>query len=302
MAETSFQVKYDGPALASGRMPIRDLAPALLALGDLFAEASTTLYPDRPPVALDIHATETGSFGVDLILNAMEGAWEATEQIFGSDGVTALVNLKEIVLGGTTIGLIELIRRLRGRPIESEEPAAEPGLVRVGTGNASLEIPEKVLTLHRKMTIRRSAKAVVEPVGRGGVDFFRAFSQEEVAVEVGREDLPAFDAIEDVEGEEEELPVAERDTTVQITGIFWNAKWRFSEGQDDASFFATIEDSAFLDKIDKGAEAFRKGDLLECTLRTRQRKVGAELKADYAIVRVKRHIKATEQLNIEDAA
>lgn len=60
MAETTFGVNYDGPALDDGRMPVRDLAPALLALGELFREASAELYPDLPPPALDVKATEKG--------------------------------------------------------------------------------------------------------------------------------------------------------------------------------------------------------------------------------------------------
>jgi hypothetical protein len=70
MAETAFRVAYDGPALATGRMPVRDLAPALLALGDLFAEASQVIYPEGKPVALSIKATEEGSFDVHLILES----------------------------------------------------------------------------------------------------------------------------------------------------------------------------------------------------------------------------------------
>lgn len=50
MAESAFTVTYDGPALATGRIPVRDLAPALLALGELFLDASSLVNPDREPV------------------------------------------------------------------------------------------------------------------------------------------------------------------------------------------------------------------------------------------------------------
>src|SRR4051794_33274663 len=128
MAETKFGIKYEGTALADGRMAVRDLAPALLALGELFTEASTTLYPDRPTVALDIHATRQGSFDVDLILTAAEGAWDAAE-LFGSDGLSTLINLKEIILGGSggAISLVHFIKWLRGRRIKAVEEAPAEG-------------------------------------------------------------------------------------------------------------------------------------------------------------------------------
>lgn len=312
MAETTFGVSYEGPALEDGRMPVRDLAPALLALGELFTEASTILYPDRPSVALDIHATRQGSFDVDLILKAAEGAWEATEQLFGGDGATALVNLKEIVLGGgASVGVVELIKWLRGRRIASAEPVAteeetlEPGTVRVTVeddGQTSLEISSEVLRLHGSVTVRTNAREVVKPVERQGVDRFKAISEQKVTVSVGKEDLPAFAAIEPPE-QEEELQDTERDTTLQIVAIAWNEgnKWRFSEGAVDSSFFATIEDTSFLDSIDKRVEAFRKGDLLKCRLRTRQKRVDDRLEVEYQILEVFEHIELGEQLNINSA-
>lgn len=56
-------------------MPVRDLAPALLALGNLFTEASDALYPEREPVALGLVATDIGSFEAHLILEA-KNAWD----------------------------------------------------------------------------------------------------------------------------------------------------------------------------------------------------------------------------------
>lgn len=39
MSSTSFQVVYDGPALEGSTIDVRDLAPALLAFGDVIEQA-----------------------------------------------------------------------------------------------------------------------------------------------------------------------------------------------------------------------------------------------------------------------
>ena len=111
MAETAFNLAYDGPDLQTGRMPVRDIAPALLALGELFAEASVVVYPDREPVALNIQATDDGSFLVRLILESA-GVWDNMVDLFGSDVANALANLQEFVVG--SYGLFWLIKR-RGK-------------------------------------------------------------------------------------------------------------------------------------------------------------------------------------------
>src|SRR3954469_17506894 len=99
VAESTFGIAYDGPALATGRMPVRDLAPALLALGDLFSLSSGLLYPQLSPVAVQVEATEQGSFFVHLLLEA-EAAWDQLIDIFGSKDASALTNLRDAVLGG----------------------------------------------------------------------------------------------------------------------------------------------------------------------------------------------------------
>jgi hypothetical protein len=214
-----------------------------------------------------------------------------------------LVNLKEIIIGGTgaSYGLLEFIKWLRGRSTEGDQvevvPAIEPGVVRVTMGGSSMEVPEQVIALQKRVTVRRSVKEIVRPLETPDVDCFEAISEEEVTVSVGKEDLPAFDAVEAPE-EEEDLPEIEREAIVQIAGIFWGAKWMFTEG-GGSTFYATIEDPEFLEAIAKGIEAFRQGDLLECILRMQQRKVGAQLKAEYQIVKVTKHIAAAEQLTTD---
>lgn len=141
MPETAFEIVYDGPAITDGRMPVRELAPALLALGEVFAEASLTLHPQAPPVSLDIRATEDGSFIVHLILGA---PWEEMLDILTSDPVQALLNVRDlVVLGGTGGGgVIWLIKKIRGRKVEQEEPSDEAGRTRITfEDGTTLDVP-----------------------------------------------------------------------------------------------------------------------------------------------------------------
>lgn len=67
MSRTNFYVYYDGPALAEGLMDVRDLAPALLALGSAFEECNRVVNGERATLAVNIRSGfEKGSFGVHV--------------------------------------------------------------------------------------------------------------------------------------------------------------------------------------------------------------------------------------------
>jgi hypothetical protein len=42
-SESQFTITYDGPALASGRMPVHHLAPAMVGVADLIEKGSAVL-------------------------------------------------------------------------------------------------------------------------------------------------------------------------------------------------------------------------------------------------------------------
>ena len=62
-----FYVVYDGPALASHEMDVRELAPALLAFSSLFEEANSILNRDRAKITLNVKGSfKVGCFGFEL--------------------------------------------------------------------------------------------------------------------------------------------------------------------------------------------------------------------------------------------
>lgn len=292
VAETEFGVKYDGPAIVDGRMPVRDLAPALLALGEMFAEASVLLYPDRKPLALDIKATNEGSFLVHLILSTKDHLID----LFGSDGATALLNLKDYIVGGG-IGIFWLLKRLRGRRITSHESVPESGQIRLTLDDGtSFEIPVQVFELYRTVEIRKKAREVVEPLAASGIDVMEFRSDNEVTVRVETPDLPAYAVPETVEVPLGEIEVPMVVSIAAVAFVDGN-KWRLTDG--DSTFYASIEDKGFIERVEHGIEAFRKGDMLRCQMRIVQSQRDGGLHTEHVVREVLEHIPRETQLRLD---
>jgi hypothetical protein len=294
MAETEFGVTYDGPALAEGAMPVRDLAPALLALGELFTEASLVTYPEREPASLNIRATSKGSFIVDLAVHSPD-TWDQVMQLLSGKTVTALANLQAIVFG-TAGGLFWLITKIRGRAIVSKDQLPS-GNVRVTLADGTtIEGMAEAVALYERQSARESAREVVEPLHRPGVELLK-FSGEPEAPEltIGEGDLSAFDT---TQLDEEVLLDREEEVIVTIATASFaeNYKWRFSEG--DATFTASIEDPEFRARIDAG-EPFRKGDMLRVQMRVVQTQRGNKLHVERTVLKVLHHFPREIQTQIE---
>jgi hypothetical protein len=297
VAETTFGITFDGPALATGRMPVRDLAPALLALGDLFTEASQIVYPDGGPVALSIKATKQGSFEVHLILEAKE-LWDQVVDIFGSDAVTVLATLENLILGAA--GLFALVKKIGGRRIEQEEPAPQPNHVKITLEDGTaLEIPTEVAQMYRRISIRTKARDVVAPLKRDGVEQvkFGETSQAPPTLVIEKDDLHAYESAAAEEGDV--LLEEEREMVLQIAQVsIEGRKWRLSDGT--SPFWASIEDPQFLADIESG-EKFAQGDMLRCRVRFIQTRSGAGgLHTDYHVVQVLQHMPRHEQPGLWD--
>jgi hypothetical protein len=297
MAETAFGVTYKGPALEEGRMAVRDLAPALLALGDLFADVSVLLYPDRKPVALNIQASKEGSFVLHLILEA-EKTWDQVMDLLTSEGSTALVNLQGLVVGSA--GLFALIKHLKGRLAKSHERDPASGRIRIMAEDGSMiEVEAEVLDLYQRLTIRKKTQQVVAPLSRAGVESIAFQEEHKTTVTIEAAEAPAFEAPEVSEVSLGADQVSEMVVSILSLTFVEGNKWRLSDGE--RTFSAAIEDQAFIDRVDGGIEAFRKGDMLRLRMRTKQSQRDGRLHTEYTVVEVIQHIPREVQLRLVDS-
>lgn len=294
--ETTFGISYDGPALKEGRMAVRDLAPALLALGDLFSLASGSLYPQLEPVAIKVEATEQGSFFVHLLIEA-EHTWDRVMEIFGSKNASALDNLKDAVLGGA--GLFVFIQTIRGRRVKARERSVDPGMVKIVLEDGdTLEMPADTWSLYRSIDIRKHTRDVVEPLHREGITTLSITVERDAEpVSIGKDDLASFATIDVAP---EALLETQQPMFVEIVAPSFNRtnKWRLSLGP--ATFWATISDPDFLDRIENGEESFRKGDMLSCIVEVVQTRDAEGLHTEYEVIEVRDHIPRPDQLTFDE--
>lgn len=302
MSAVELQVVYDGPALASHEMEVRDLAPALLAIGDLFEAANAELNGKRAKVAVSVRGSfKTGCFAIDLQV-AQSMASQVKELLLG-DGVTAALNLAQIlglasVAGGSAYaGVIQVIKWLRGRSI-TKVISSDDGKATLVTQDGQLEIEQAVLRLLRNVEVRQALEsAITKPLQRDGIEYFASRQSDGTDfVSVNRSESGLF--VSPTDEQEEEVSVGEREVSLQLVSIAFREdnKWRLTDGA--ATFYAVMADQEFIDRIDSNDEAFSKGDILRVQLHERAVLVGGQLKRDYTVLKVIEHRTAARQLRL----
>ena len=118
---SALTLSYEGPALAENAISVRDLGPALVALGNLFDRPSSLLlFGEKATTDLKVTTTRSGSFEIDLVLQMGFVA----SNLLTSPLVVSALNLRQV-----TAMAIGLCKRLREpddeRNGQSDREAAE---------------------------------------------------------------------------------------------------------------------------------------------------------------------------------
>lgn len=295
MSETaSFTVAYDGASLRSHTMDVRDLAPAMLSLGNLFDEVNRVINGKESTIKVHVKAQTAGSFHIAFEISQSFGS-QITGFLTGS-AITSAANLLALISGtvGGTHGLIWLIRRLQGQ---------KPGKITdIGNGMLLLEhngetfdAPVNLLRLYKDIAVRNAIAQTIKPLEQRGIDTFAIIRNDVVLEKVNSESAPYFapPVLED-----ERLYVTETEDAYSIVSLAFkdDNKWRLYDGS--AIISVIIRDEDFMRRVNENMVYFAKGDILRCRVRTTSWQTQAGLRKEHEVLEVLEHRQAARQLSL----
>lgn len=287
-SEQHFRVTYDGPALALARMDVAHLAPALLALSTLLSEANLALNGGKTTVGVSVQAGfRQGSFGIDLLIQ--QDLMQQVVNLFKGDEARAFANALAVLqalgmVAGGAVGLIALIKKIRGRRVEKIEPREER--VAIVTAEETIIVDRATGLLYANRKLRGHLKDALAPLAQGAAARFVVGRDEREEVAIEAVDLPWFEPAATVEVLSDSILSG---FVLQIESAVFKegSKWRFSDGTN--SWHAEIADAGFLSRIESGEERFGKGDVLVADVQRIQTVADGKLATEYRVVRVAEH-------------
>jgi hypothetical protein len=292
-------IAYDGEALRDGTMDVRELAPALLAVGSLCERANKLLNENRASVTVRVRATEKGSFRI--LIELWQSLPDQVKEFLTGDGVTRandILTFLGFVGGGVTTSVLAYLKWKKNRKVQREEQLADGG-VRIEINNTFIDLRQEVYILANDLEIREEWGKTLIPLDRPGIDTFEVRSGSETVERVDKSEVEYIRPSEELEGEGQ--PAAHESTSeaaliVVKPALREGLKWDVARDSRSAKFSAEMKDTEFLERVRRHAETFGMGDVLVVDLRTRTfftPQGGVRL--EYEIVRVKRRLEPPTQ-------
>ena len=310
MSKAAFRIAFDGDALASHTMDVRDLAPALLGLGEIFVEANRILNGKSAKVSVNVTPKiEENCFdiGIEILQR-----WEVIKDLLGHKDIAAAKDLldwiflnKEIA-AGVIAGLFILYKKLRGkRPVNVIRFNDENGnpLYRYQFDGDEPDqiVDERVHRLYQSNKIRSQLGRLLRPVmSKLGVDEFRAYEpgKETQGTTITKREAKSIDftPLEVTE----EPPPADTDEPFQATLRVYSPvydtsapRWRFWYGKDH--HYMDVSESNIRDVVMQSGGALIDDQFRVTMQRTKRAGEGGTEVEDFKVLEVLEFVPAFRQ-------
>lgn len=276
MTKARFEIAFEGDPFDEGEIDVRDLAPTLLAFGNVVQAANKALNGDRADARLKVAATEEGSFvaaltmDVSWLTDMLDAVALHPQRVVAADQLMDLL-IKAGTIVGAPIGLFATIQALKGKRPEKVEKL-ENGTTEITIDRTTLVTDDRTVELLQDLPTREAIESLGNKAAKvKGLDFLRIGAETDVAspVRLARTDLSSLNV--PPEPDEPNTEVNHRDAWLKIVSVHFTDgyKWRFSDG-GERPFTAEMEDTNFQNKVQEGDVTLNANDTIRCRLREEQ--------------------------------
>jgi hypothetical protein len=297
MSDAEIIVRYDGPALSDHKMDVEQLAPAMLALGELAKRANYLANGNRASVKVLVrvdveqHCIQYGIEIVQDILQAARGLLD-DENIKTAKDLAEWMGIITGVTGSSVVGLYGILKLLRGRRPDETKMVVQDGkdVVQIMAGRDVILAHPMAMKLFEDREILQSAKSTTKPLENEEYESLEFHSEDRAPQIISREDAASIALMpEPVPEVASLLPPSSIKAWVKIrTAVYEGAgKWKV---QHDRSRDVTMNDLEWLEKFQRNEVQAPPGSMLHVEMSVSEIELDRSGKPirdpDYAIEKV----------------
>ena len=298
-------IKLEGPAIEEG-LNLFDLAPSLIAIGNVITESNKILNPEGREIAINIKPFEKGSFIIDLYLFAQTN-FDQILSFISSDYAEQIKTLLEwigltVAIGGGGKGLIQLIKFLKSKP-QNVEKLSSGDIRYTNKDGQSFTTNEKVNKLYNNCVIQNNTyQGFGKLLQQKGINEINTYIKDDIkSLEtIKKEDVEALKNYSEISGEENIINESESVIFLKFKRGSFDGdgnNWSFRIGNKNI-IVAVVKDDIFLKKVKSGEIRPNHKDTFEVILKTKQKMKNEELITSYEIMKVLKYTEAPKQMNI----